>query len=386
MSNVQISNIQISRFPDNIKSMFKIRNEVKIAILATAALGLGFWGFKFLKGMNVLSTSKTLYVKYNNVDQLRPSSPVFIQGFQVGMVKDMYIDAADDKTIITVLNIEGNVDIPKDAIATIIGLSLMGGKAIEIFIPHPCDGDCAESGDYLTGGSKSFIQSLLGNPEQMDAYTDRLKKGLSINFDSLARANPNGVAGSVVALDNSLHNIERMTNQLNDILALNKQSIAVITGNFASLSGTFKANDKNISDAIANLAALSQQLKDAGLDQTSKKAASAIDSVTLSLKALRGTLATTTGTLSRVDTLARNLIRGKGLVGKTLTDEELYNNLISSSNHLQLLLQDLRMHPERYNTVRIKLFGKNKKKYEFPDEDPAYQLRADSLEIEDGKK
>ena len=129
--------------------MLKIRNEVKIAILATAALGLGFWGFKFLKGLNVLSTSKTLYVKYNNVDQLRPSSPVFIQGFQVGMVKEMYIDEADDKTIITVLNIEGNVDIPKDAIATIIGLSLMGGKAIEIIIPHPCDGDCAESGDYL---------------------------------------------------------------------------------------------------------------------------------------------------------------------------------------------------------------------------------------------
>ncbi len=367
------------------KKMFKVRNEVKIALLTIAALGLGFWGFKFLKGQNVLTTSKTLYVKYNNVDQLRPSSPVLIQGFQVGMVKDMYIDKTDDKTIITVLNIEGKVNIPKDAIATIVSMSLMGGKAIEIIITHPCDGDCAKSGDYLTAGSKSLIESLLGNPDEFDVYTDRLKRGLTINIDSLARANPDGMAKALSALDHSLINLEVMTNKLNNILAANERSISAITGNFASLSNTFKANDKNISDAIANLAALSQQLKDAGLDQTTKKASSAIDSVTLSLRALRSTLTATSGTLNRVDTLAQNLLRGKGFVGKTLTDEELYNNLVSSSRHLQLILQDLRMHPERYNTVKVKLFGK-KKQYVNPLDDPAYQLLIDSLERDYSKK
>ncbi len=366
--------------------MFKIRNEVKIALLAIAALALGFWGFKFLKGQNVLSASKTFYVKYDNVDQLRPSSPVFIQGFQVGMVKDMYIDKTDDKTIITVLNIEGDVDIPKDAIASIIGLSLMGGKAVEIIVPHPCNGDCAKSGDFLKAGSKSLIQSLLGDPEGFDAYTDQLKRGLSINMDSLAKANPNGMASAISALDHSLLNLEVMTNRLNQILSLNEQNIRTITGNFASLSGTLKANDKNISEALANLSALSAQLKGAGLDQTAKKITSAIDSVTLSLGALRGTLATTSGTISRVDTIAQNLIRGKGLAGKALTDEELYNNLVRSGHHLHLLLQDLRLHPERYNTVRLKLLGKNRSKYVNPIEDPAYQLLLDSLERDYSKK
>ena len=134
--------------------MFKVSNEVKVAILAIIAVALGFWGFKFLKGINVLTPAKTFYVKCDNVDQLRPSSPVFIKGFQVGMVKDMYIDKTDDKTIIAVLNIDRGIDIPKDAVATIIGLSLMGGKAIEIVINGPCHGDYAESGDYLKVGSK----------------------------------------------------------------------------------------------------------------------------------------------------------------------------------------------------------------------------------------
>lgn len=361
--------------------MLKFSNETKVAILAIIALALGFWGFKFLKGINVLTPSKTFYVKYDNVDQLRLSSPVFIKGFQVGMVKDMYIDKTDDKTVIVVLNIERGIDIPKDAVATIIGLSLMGGKAVEIVINGPCDGNCAESGDYLKGDSKSFLQTVVGDPAQIDAYTDRLRAGLTINIDSLARVHPNGVAGSVDALDNSLRNIEIMTKQLNDILALNKQSIGLITSNFASVSGTIKANDKNISDAIANLSELSKQLKDAGLDKTSQKASNALDSITLSLNTLRGTLSTTTQTISHVDTLAQKLIRGDGLAGKALTDEELYNNLLSSTRHLHLLLQDFRIHPERYTSVKVKLFGKHKpKKYANPLSDPAYQLLIDSLE------
>jgi phospholipid/cholesterol/gamma-HCH transport system substrate-binding protein len=131
---------------------------------------------------------------------------------------------------------------------------------------------------------------------------------------------------------------------------------------------------------------LSEQLKNAGLDQTSEKAASAIDSLAMSLSDLRGTLAVTSGTLHHVDTLAQNLIKGKGLVGKTLTDEELYNNLVSTSRHLHLLLQDLRMHPERYNTVKLKLFGKKRTRYANPLDDPAYELLVDSLERAYSKK
>jgi phospholipid/cholesterol/gamma-HCH transport system substrate-binding protein len=361
--------------------MFHISNETKVAILAIFALALGFWGFKFLKGINVLTPAKTFYVKYDNVDQLRPSSPVFIKGFQVGMVKDMYIDKTDDKTIIAVLNIDRGIDIPKDAVATIIGLTLMGGKAVEIIINNPCNGDCAESGDYLKSDSKSFLQTVVGDPSQIDVYTDRLRAGLSINIDSLARIHPEGIAASMNAADNALKNIEKMTLQLNDILALNKKSIGLITGNFADISGTIKANDQNISDAIANLSELSKQLKNAGLEKTSQKAANALDSVTMSLHLLRGTLSNATSALSRVDTIAQKLVRGEGLAGKALTDEALYDNLVSTSRHLHLLLQDLRIHPERYTNVKLKIFGKNKPdQYTNPLNDPAYQLLVDSLE------
>ncbi|MEI6409824.1 MAG: MlaD family protein [Bacteroidota bacterium] len=362
--------------------MFKLNNETKIAILAIAAVALAIWGFKFLKGINVLTTAKIFYVKYDNVDQLRPSSPVFIRGFQVGMVKDMYVDKKDDRSIITVINIDKDVDIPKETVATIVGLSLMGGKAVDLVIPGPCDGNCAKSGDYLKGDSKSFLQSVVGDPSQIDAYTDRLKLALVGVWDSIADPNdPKGAGRSILALEKSLKNIEQVTAKLSILLDASTRGIAATANNAAELTKTFNASSQDISATLSNLNALSKQLKEAGLDKTSQKATAAIDSVTTALTALRKTLQTTGKTVSRVDTLAQNLIKGQGTAGKTLTDPELYDNLVRTSRHLELFLQDLRLNPKRYTTVKLKVFGKNKTgNYNNPIEDPAYQLLVDSLE------
>ena len=132
--------------------MLKLNNETKVAILAIAAIALGIWGFKFLKGLNILTTSTTIYVRYKRVDQLRPSSPVYIKGFQVGMVKDMYIDTDNDTTVVAVLNIDRGVNVPKDAVAVIVGESLMGGKAVDLQFHHPCtDGTCARKWRLFAG-------------------------------------------------------------------------------------------------------------------------------------------------------------------------------------------------------------------------------------------
>lgn len=369
--------------------MLKLNNETKIALLAIAAVALAIWGFKFLKGINILTTSRTFYVRYDNVDQLRASSPVFIKGLQVGMVKRLYIDKADDKTIIAELNIDTDADVPKDAIAQIVGLTLMGGKAIELVITHPCDGDgCAKSGDYLQGGFKSFLQSVVGEPGQIDVYTEKLKYALTTVWDSIADPNdPQGMGRSLVALEKTLVNMEQVSMQLSRLLSASSAGFAATANNTAELTKALNGNSKDISNTLANLSVLSQQLKDAGLDQSSKKATAAIDSVTVSLAALRNTLAATGRTVSRVDTLAQGLLQGKGSAGKVLTDEELYANLVRTSRQLQLFVQDLRLNPKRYTTVKLKVFGKNKtKKYENPLDDPAYQLMVDSLEREYSKR
>lgn len=361
--------------------MLKLSNETKVALLAIAAVALGIWGFKFLKGINVLTTSKTLYVRYSNVQELNTSAPVFIRGLRVGMVKDIYIDKADDQTIIVVLNIERGFDIPKDAKATITSPTFMGGRAVELVFDHPCEGDnCAESGDYLQGDSRSFLAGMI-KPGEIDLYTARLRNGLAINLDSLAQANPESMAGSLVALDHSLKNIEMLTHKVNHLLDATTAGLTATAENAAVFSKALSNNKDEISSILNNLDTLSRQLKNAGLDQSSQKVRETLDTLSANISNLRHTLSTTERTISHVDTLAQNLMKGKGLAGKMLNDDQFAEDLERTIRHTQLLIQDLRLNPKRYTTVKLKVFGKNKTKgYATPFDDPIYSMQADSLE------
>lgn len=363
--------------------MFKLSNETKIGILAIAAIALAIFGFKYLKGINVLKTSRTFKVRYENVDQLRTSAPVFVSGLQVGMVKQLYVDPKDGKTIIAELNIDTDIDIPKDAVATIVGLTLMGGKAIRLDNTHPCEGDgCARSGDFLTGAQDSFIGTLVGDPSELDPYFERMRIGLGSVVDSLADPNdPKGIGRSIVALNRSLENIALLTGKLNVFLDRTTSGFAATANNTAEITRGLRDSNKDIAATLANFSAISAQLKNANLDQGAQKAATALDTLVYAMNDLRQTLSVTESALSRVDTLAQGLSSGKGTAGKLLTDEALYNNLVDATRHLELLTQDLRLNPKRYTTVKLKVFGKNKTKaYANPLDDPAYQLVQDSLE------
>ncbi len=367
----------------------KISNETKVGILAVVALAMGIWGFKFLKGVNVLTPAQTFYVRYDDVAQLRPSSPVFLNGLQIGVVKSLAQDPENGQKIIAALNVERGYLIPKNAVAVIISASLMGGKAVDLQFETPClDGDCAESSDFLQGRLQSFLESTLGDPAELDAYTKRLQVGLTAVYDSIADPNdPQGFGKTLVGLQVTLTNLAITTAKINRMLDGTTANLATTMQNAANITGAISDGNQNIKNALANLDAATAQLKNVDFGKTMGKAESSMDSVNRALSALRGTLNSTSQTLQKVDVLTQKLTTGEGTAGKFLTDPELYDNLVRDTRHLHLLMQDLRINPKRYTTVKLKLFGKNKTPgYENPIDDPAYQLLMDSLEMDYSKK
>jgi phospholipid/cholesterol/gamma-HCH transport system substrate-binding protein len=66
-------------------------------------------------------------------------------------------------------------------------------------------------------------------------------------------------------------------------------------------------------------------------------------------------------TLVKVDGIMKGLEAGNGTMGKLLNDDALYN--VQTSKELELLLQDVRLHPTRYVNVS---FGKKEKPYKAP--------------------
>ncbi|MCB0589456.1 MAG: MCE family protein, partial [Phaeodactylibacter sp.] len=135
-------------------------NEVKVGILAVAAVALSIWGYKFIRGKNLLLKSNTYTVYYPKVDRMQIGTQVFINGVEVGSVANVRLLNDVDRTVEVVLDLEPGMRIPRNTKAVIVSTGFMGGKAIMLEYPRPCSGDdCAESGDVIEGE----IRGLLGS-------------------------------------------------------------------------------------------------------------------------------------------------------------------------------------------------------------------------------
>ena len=63
--------------------------EVKIAIVAIIGLVVLFYGLNFLKGLSLFSQENIYYIKFNDVSGLGQSSPIYANGFKVGVVESI---------------------------------------------------------------------------------------------------------------------------------------------------------------------------------------------------------------------------------------------------------------------------------------------------------
>ncbi len=307
----------------------KLSREIKTAILVIAAIALFIWGYSFLKGKDLFTNYKTLYVEYKNVEGLVISAPVTINGLTIGKVNSIKIN---NKTGAIAVEMQINTDFPisKSSIAEIYSPSALGGKQLSI-IPNTLDSVLAQDGDFLKPSSKLGLTDELAS--QLEPLRDKITKLLDNANLMLENVNQILDKKSKDDLKNSMANLSKTMEQfhsasisLNGILDDNKKQIGGIVANFNKVSTDFSE--------IAN------GLNKAELGKTAENLQK---------------------TLTSVDKIMLDLESGKGTIGKMLKDEAFYNNLSKTSKELELLLQDLRLNPTRY--VNVSLFGKKNKPY-----------------------
>ncbi len=332
-----------------------MRRETKIGILAIISLFLAIWGFKYLNGKNILSRSLILYAVYDDVNGLQPSAPVWLHGYQVGLVTKLYQKPDELDKIVVVLDIDKHVKLPKDAVAELITSNPMGGKAIVLqFEGHCSDEDCLKSGDFIRAESKGLLASMLPQDE-VAQYLELLQSGITALIDSLS-SQMGGDTGPMADLTQTAAHIRSLTGRLDGLMARTAPAIAGTLDNAHQMTNTLKASQQDIQQSLANLAALSEQLKQADLGQTIGQANGALVS-------LQNTLHTTQQTLTQLHTLLENINSGQGTLGKLAADPALYEELQRTTHQAALLLEDLRLHPKRYTRI----FSKKEVPYVGPD-------------------
>ncbi|HAG17048.1 MAG TPA: MCE family protein [Bacteroidales bacterium] len=314
----------------------KISKETKIGALFILGAVLLIWGYNFLKGKDLLSQTRTFYAVYDNVSGLGKANPVFINGMQVGQVTQMYFDPSMNGQIIVGLTINHEFPIPKNSIAEILSTDLMGTKAVNLNLGSSAamaqDGDTLSSklAATLTEQVEETIGPLKKRAEDLLANIDEILTSLNA---VLSEEQIVSLKGSITHLNSSLENANTLIQNVDGFVADEKTRADKIMKNLESITNNFKNNNEKLSGIISNFHSLSDTLVQANI---------------------AGTLKNVNKSMTDFSKIMDKINRGEGSIGLLVNNDSLYIGIEKSSRELNLLLEDIRLHPKKY--VKLSLF------------------------------
>jgi phospholipid/cholesterol/gamma-HCH transport system substrate-binding protein len=306
--------------------------ELKTGIAVVLILCLGYWGFNFLKGQNLLEpATRIFFIEYDNIQGLNKASTVSINGLQVGKVLEINFNTDPKKRgkLVVKIALDNDFEFSKNSVAKIYSTSIIGGESLAIIPSY--DGEPAASGDYLKGEVESDIFTSVG--KTLNPLKTKVERVI-IGADSLLIA-------------------------LNDVLDVKsrgsfKNTILGVEATVSSLNNTLSSFNKMIDSTKGDI--------DLALENTKKITANFVKvSDTLSKVNFGQTVRTLQITLEDINGLISGIEKGKGSLGKLATDDAMYNNLSKASEELAALLREMKLNPKRF--VHFSLFGKKVKPF-----------------------
>ncbi len=287
-------------------------------MIGIAALAMLIFGINYLKGINMFQSANYYYVEYADINGLAGSSPVFANGYKVGIVRSINYNYAHPGHVTVEVKVDKDMRIPKGSSGELVS-EMLGTVKMNLLLNYSST-EFHQPGDTLPGKTNAGLmgdaeEKLLPQLEQMMPKIDSILQSLNRLL-----ADPSLAA--------TLHNAEQLTANLSTtthrLNTLMQDDLPQITGKLNTLADNF--------------CTISENLK--GMDYVS-------------------TFVKVDSTLHNVQLLTDKLNRKDNTLGLLFNDPTFYLNLSETGANAAALLEDLKEHPKRY--VHFSLFGKKDK-------------------------
>ena len=294
--------------------------EVRIALVAIVGLVVLYFGMNFLKGLNMLSSDSKYFIAFEDISGLSSSSPIYADGYKVGVVKGIDYDYEGPGNILVEASVNSNLRIPKGSSAEIES-DMMGNVKVNLLLANN-PREKVMPGETIIGGINS---GSLGKMAQMIPMIEKM----------------------LPKLDSILYNVNKL---------LADPAIAQSLKNVETVSGNLTVTTQQINTLLAEM--------NRNVPGMMKRADSVLDNTNQLMTKLNGvdiegTMAKVDATIGNMNGFTQKLNSGKGTLGLMMNDPSLYNNLNSTMRSADSLLINLREHPKRY--VHFSIFGKKDK-------------------------
>ena len=298
-----------------------ISREAKIGFAGIIALVLLFFTIKFLQGISLFNVQDTYYINFSNAKALAKSSPVYADGYNVGIVSDIRYDYDNPGSgVIVQIAVEHGMRIPKGTSA-VLDEAMLGGCTLNLMVGN--------------------------NPRE------RYVEG-----DTIPSAENNGLMASaaklVPKLEAAINKVDTLLTTLNTVVS--DPNIQKILENAETLTANLDRSSQDLNKLLEN--DIPQMAKT--FDTAGQNVVQLTDK--LNQLDLQGTMSKVDGALADVNKMTQRLNTPDNTVGLLLNDTALYGNLNRTVTGAANLVEDLKANPKRY--VHFSLFGKKEKKKE----------------------
>ena len=286
--------------------MKKIGNrEFKIGLVTIICLLILFFGIDYLKGINIFKPENYYIIKYKNVAGLATTGPVTLDGFKVGIIREINYDFNDPGNVLVEISLDKKLRVPEGSKAVII-TELLGTAYIDLKLNNYVS-TYLNIGDTLQGDADP---GLMGSVSQMMPTVENLLPKIDSILSGLDKiVNESKLQESFININGVTKELEKSAKTLN------------------SLMGRMPSVMNNISSASDNLAQVTGKINNLDFESV--------------IASANETLANTAKFTSQLNSRDNSL-------GLLLNSDELYKNLNNVLNSTDSLVIDLKKNPKRY--------------------------------------
>ena len=295
--------------------------EIRIALTVIIGIVVLFVGMNFLKGIIVFSNDNSYKVVMRDINGLSASSPVYANGFQVGVVRNILYDYEGvNGGIIVTIDVDNKMRIPVGTTAE-VSSDLMGNLKLNLILSDNMRESIEPGGVIIGSLGKGMMDEVAQMMPQLKALLPKLDSILT---------NVN-IIMSDPALKSIIDNVNGATDNLN-------KSSAQLNKMMTQFESTMPGMLQKVDAALGNTEQITSDIAKADIATTMKNISA---------------------TLQNCRELTDKLNSNEGSLGKFINDPSLYDNLNATMRDADSLMIDLKSHPKRY--VHFSIFGRKDK-------------------------
>ena len=323
------------------------RKEIITGVSTILAILLLVTGVNFLKGNSFFGGDDIYYAYFPNSAGVTASNSVYYNGVIVGKILDVELTGSKDsmRHVKITFNIqEEDFKIPKSA-------ELQAGSAENDFLgkgiiimPHKR----AEEGFYKVGANiqgvtsesiQSQIEHEIGpindNINFVLGNLNDFSEKLAAFWDTTASSE---MEKSMVEVRIAIKKFGSAASQIEELIATEKVKISRVMSNVQQITENLKKSNDVVKEIVGNVKTITDDMVSSDF---------------------KGVISDARETLQSVNAILTAAEKGEGTLGKLVSDESLYAELVETNQSLQNLLDDLQLHPERY--IHFSVFGAKSK-------------------------